>query len=180
MDFQYPHSADLWILWDEVMDVKHATGNRAQFSAQPPPQFVPPRVRRRRADPNIKRKGLASSSVINPANLNRTSDDDRSPVPRNPGKRPIGSAAYSDEKEGSRGTKSRKSGSDDYQEALSNFNRFFSIVSTDRAAKEKYSIEVSKKVVQELKLKRTLQMYFLKELLDEEFRALFLSFSESE
>ena len=123
---------------------------------------------------------MASSSVINPTNSNRTSDNDGSPVPRNPGKRPIGSAAYSDEKESSRGIKSRKSGSDNYQEALSNFNRFSSICSEEREAKEKYSLQVAKKVVQGLKLERTLSMYLLKELLDDEFRALFLSFSEDE
>ena len=71
------------------------------------------------------------------------------------------------------------SDSNNYQKALSNFNRFSSIVSNDRDAKAKYSIEVVKKTVESLNLERMLQMFLLKELLDEEFYALFLSFSDS-
>ena len=106
MDFQHSYSADLMILWDDVMDSKHATGNHAQSSARHPPQFMPPRVRRRRGDLNLKGKGVASSSVINPADSKGTSDGDGSPIMRNPGKRPMGSAPYSFENEGSRETKS--------------------------------------------------------------------------
>ncbi|XP_071918566.1 uncharacterized protein [Coffea arabica] len=181
VEFQHPNSADLMILWDEVMDGKHATGTRAQFLAQfVPPQFVPPRIRRRRGDSTLKGKGVASSSVINPADSKGTSDDTDSPIMSNPGKRPLGSASQSSENEDSRGTKSRRSGSENYQEALSNFNRFSSIACSERESKEKYSIEVAKKAVEDLKLDDTVHMYVLKELLDGEFRALFISFSESE
>ena len=133
------------ILWDEVMDGKHATGTRAQSSAQHPPQFVPPRARRRRGDSTLKGKGVASSSVINPADSKGTSDDDGSPSMRNPGKRPLGSAPHSSENEGSRGTKSRRSGSENYQEALSNFNRFSSISCFERESKRNIQLRLLRK-----------------------------------
>ena len=180
VEFQTPNSADLVMVWDEVMDGKHATGSRAQSSAQPPAPFVPPAVRRRRADYSGKGKGVASSSVIDPPHHCLSSDDDGSPVGTHPGKRPLSTGAYSSEKEGSRSSKSRKSSSENYQEALSNFNRFSCIVSSERESKEKYSIEAVKKVVESLKLEDQLHMFLLKELLDKEFRALFLSFSQSE
>ena len=123
---------------------------------------------------------MASSSVIDPPTHFLSSDDDGSPISRNPGKRPMSSSAHSLDKKGSRGSKSRRSCSDNYQEAFNNFNRFSSIVSTKRQAREKYSIEVAKKVVKGLNLEKRLHMILLKELLNEEFCALFLSFSESE
>ncbi|XP_027173184.1 uncharacterized protein LOC113772886 [Coffea eugenioides] len=167
--------------WDAVMGGKHATGSRAQSSAQPSPQYVPPRVRRRRGDSSdIKGKGVASSSVIDPPHHFLSSDDEDSPIPRNPSKRPISSGAYSSEKDGSRGAKSRQSGSENYQEALSNFNRFSCIAANEKESREKYSIAAAKKAVESLGLEKRLHMFLLKELLDEEFRALFLSFSRDE
>ena len=113
VEFQTPNRADLVMVWDEVevMDGKHATGSRAQSSAQPPAQFVPSRVRRRRADYSGKGKGMASSSVIDPPHHFLSSDDDGSPVGTHPGKRPLSTGTYSSKKEGSKGSKSRRSGS---------------------------------------------------------------------
>ncbi|XP_071931623.1 uncharacterized protein [Coffea arabica] len=180
VEFQTPNNADLVMVWDEVIDGKHATGSQVQSSAQPSAQFVPLRVRRRRADYSGKGKGVASRSVIDLPHHFLSFDDDGSPVGTHPSKRPLSTGAYSSKKEGSSSSKSRKSSSENYQEALSNFNRFSCIVSSERESKEKYSIEAVKKVVESLKLEDQLHMFLLKELLDKEFRALFLSFSQSE
>ena len=142
--------------------------------------IVPPWVWRRREDSISKGKSVVSNAIIDPPNLFVSSDGDGNPVLRNLNKWPISSAAYIFKKKGSRDSKSQISGSNNYQKALSNFNRFSSVISNEKETKEKYSIEVVKKVVESLNLERRLQMFPLKELLDEEFYALFLSFSNNE